>query len=159
MYHSSTKLRQIVVRIGPMGNMCCSQNLSNLYTICCPYGVQWPLEWMCRWWATHIASFWCSTGIPRHTDRQKTLPISFISLLSATCSINRSDVQIIIYTAGHFSAAYLLLYIISLVTLGIPISLLELALGQYTSEGPITCWKMAPIFKGMSLMRHRSVNY
>jgi hypothetical protein len=35
-----------------------------------------------------------------------------------------------------------------LVFVGIPLFYLELAIGQFTSSGPLTCWDFAPIFKG-----------
>jgi len=34
------------------------------------------------------------------------------------------------------------------VFVGIPLFYLELALGQFCSSGPLTCWQFAPIFKG-----------
>lgn len=41
-------------------------------------------------------------------------------------------------------------YILFLFTCGIPLFLLETALGQYTSQGSITCWrKICPLFEGL----------
>ncbi|ODM94070.1 Sodium- and chloride-dependent taurine transporter, partial [Orchesella cincta] len=46
--------------------------------------------------------------------------------------------------------AFLFPYIICLVTGGIPMFFLEIALGQYTSEGGITVWsKISPLFTGI----------
>ena len=39
-------------------------------------------------------------------------------------------------------------YAIMLFVVGMPIFFLELSLGQFTSSGPLTCWEMAPAFKG-----------
>lgn len=46
-------------------------------------------------------------------------------------------------------AVFFIPYVIMLVLVGIPIFFLELSLGQFTSNGPLTCWGMAPIFKGI----------
>lgn len=47
------------------------------------------------------------------------------------------------------SGAFLIPYLIFLFTCGIPVFFLEVALGQYTSEGGITCWrKISPLFEG-----------
>ena len=46
---------------------------------------------------------------------------------------------------------YIGMYIVVFVVLGMPLMLLELALGQYTSQGPVTCWKMASLFKGKKI--------
>ena len=48
------------------------------------------------------------------------------------------------------SGAFFIPYCIALAFLGIPIFLLELAIGQYSSSGPFTCWKYSPIFTGKS---------
>ena len=48
-----------------------------------------------------------------------------------------------------FIAAFLVPYTIMMVFLGTPIFFLELALGQFTSSGPLTCWQFAPLFQGM----------
>ncbi|KAB0394609.1 hypothetical protein E2I00_010959, partial [Balaenoptera physalus] len=46
--------------------------------------------------------------------------------------------------------AFLIPYLIFLFTCGIPVFLLETALGQYTSQGGITAWrKICPIFEGI----------
>ncbi|KAL0983779.1 hypothetical protein UPYG_G00132700 [Umbra pygmaea] len=46
--------------------------------------------------------------------------------------------------------AFLIPYLVYLVTCGIPLFILEMALGQYTSQGGITCWtKVCPLFVGM----------
>ncbi|XP_005095896.1 sodium-dependent proline transporter isoform X2 [Aplysia californica] len=46
-------------------------------------------------------------------------------------------------------ASFLFPYIIMLIIAGLPLFFIELAIGQFTSEGPITCWRMAPAFMGI----------
>jgi len=46
-------------------------------------------------------------------------------------------------------ASFLFPYIIMLIIAGIPLFFLELSIGQFSSEGPITAWKMAPAFMGI----------
>ncbi|XP_040201191.1 sodium- and chloride-dependent betaine transporter-like isoform X2 [Rana temporaria] len=46
--------------------------------------------------------------------------------------------------------AFLIPYVIFMVTCGIPIFFLEIALGQYTTQGPTTAWlKICPLFSGI----------
>ncbi|KAM9704798.1 sodium- and chloride-dependent GABA transporter 2-like [Menidia menidia] len=46
--------------------------------------------------------------------------------------------------------AFLIPYLIFLFTCGVPVFFLETALGQYTSQGGITCWrKISPLFEGL----------
>ena len=44
---------------------------------------------------------------------------------------------------------FLIPTIIWYVILGLPIVFLEIAIGQYTSDGPISIWNCAPLFKGL----------
>ncbi|KAM4675416.1 sodium- and chloride-dependent betaine transporter-like [Discoglossus pictus] len=46
--------------------------------------------------------------------------------------------------------AFLIPYLIFLITCGVPIFFMEIALGQYTTQGPVTAWaKICPIFTGI----------
>ncbi|XP_067275611.1 sodium- and chloride-dependent GABA transporter 2-like isoform X2 [Pseudorasbora parva] len=46
--------------------------------------------------------------------------------------------------------AFLIPYLVFLVTCGVPLFLLETAIGQYTQEGSITCWqRLCPLAKGI----------
>lgn len=48
-----------------------------------------------------------------------------------------------------FEGAFFVPYVIFFVCCGIPVFFLETALGQFTSEGGITCWrKVCPLFEG-----------
>uniref|UniRef100_A0A8C0XK00 Transporter n=1 Tax=Castor canadensis TaxID=51338 RepID=A0A8C0XK00_CASCN len=45
--------------------------------------------------------------------------------------------------------AFLIPYVVFFICCGIPVFFLETALGQFTSEGGITCWrKVCPLFEG-----------
>ena len=45
--------------------------------------------------------------------------------------------------------AFLLPYLVSLVVIGMPLFVLEVAIGQYSNMGPINSYKnMAPLFQG-----------
>ncbi|KAK6168533.1 hypothetical protein SNE40_021045 [Patella caerulea] len=46
-------------------------------------------------------------------------------------------------------ATFLIPYIIMLIIAGLPLFFIELAIGQFSSEGPITVWKVSPIFSGI----------
>ncbi|XP_046542277.1 sodium- and chloride-dependent glycine transporter 2-like [Haliotis rubra] len=48
-------------------------------------------------------------------------------------------------------ATFLIPYLIMMLVLGLPIMFLEMALGQFASEGPITVWKVSPAFHGIGV--------
>jgi solute carrier family 6 amino acid transporter-like protein 5/7/9/14 len=55
----------------------------------------------------------------------------------------------LVYKNG--GAVFFIPYVIMLFFVGMPIFMLELSLGQFTSSGPLTCWGMAPAFKGIGV--------
>ncbi|XP_008283676.1 solute carrier family 6 member 11a [Stegastes partitus] len=56
--------------------------------------------------------------------------------------------------------AFFIPYILFLVTCGIPLFMLETALGQYTSLGGIMCWrKVCPLFEGMGYASQMIIFY
>ncbi|XP_004084260.2 sodium- and chloride-dependent GABA transporter 2 [Oryzias latipes] len=51
-------------------------------------------------------------------------------------------------------------YILFIITCGIPLFFLETALGQFTSQGGITCWrKICPLFQGMGYASHLIITF
>ncbi|XP_053354684.1 sodium- and chloride-dependent GABA transporter 2-like [Clarias gariepinus] len=60
---------------------------------------------------------------------------------------------------------FLIPYLVFLFACGIPLFLMEISLGQYTSQGSITCWrKICPLFEGLGygtivVLLHSSIYY
>lgn len=53
------------------------------------------------------------------------------------------------YSPRHFvPGAFLIPYTLMLVLAGLPLFFLELCFGQFSSLGPITVWRISPLFKG-----------
>ena len=52
------------------------------------------------------------------------------------------------------SGAFFVPYTIMLFFVGIPIFFIEVSLGQFTSNGPVTCWKFANLFRGKKNILH-----
>lgn len=49
----------------------------------------------------------------------------------------------------HGGGAFLAAYTFTLITIGLPLFLMELAFGQYANEGPVTIWRISPAFEGI----------
>ncbi|TRY55050.1 hypothetical protein DNTS_020780 [Danionella cerebrum] len=61
-----------------------------------------------------------------------------------------SKLEFLLAVAGHIIGAFFVPYVLFLFTCGIPLFFLETTLGQYTSQGGITCWrKICPLFEGL----------
>lgn len=59
-------------------------------------------------------------------------------------------IPLLSFLPSLYAGAFLIPYFIFLFGGGLPVFFLEVALGQFTSEGGITCWeKLCPIFTGM----------
>lgn len=54
------------------------------------------------------------------------------------------------------SVAYILVYLICLIVLGIPLFFLEIMIGQFASLGPLTIWKINLMFKGRTPLFKRN---
>ncbi|KAL5013211.1 hypothetical protein ScPMuIL_007481 [Solemya velum] len=47
--------------------------------------------------------------------------------------------------------AFLIPFVLMMGIIGIPLFYMEASLGQFCSSGPMTCWKFAPLFKGVGI--------
>ena len=46
------------------------------------------------------------------------------------------------------AGCFLIPYLLCLVVAGVPVLVMEIGLGQFTSQGGITAWKICPLFQG-----------
>lgn len=49
----------------------------------------------------------------------------------------------------HGGGAFIIPYLITVLLCSFPVLFLEMFMGQFSSEGPITVWKFCPLFKGV----------
>ncbi|XP_059161224.1 uncharacterized protein LOC131944555 isoform X2 [Physella acuta] len=49
----------------------------------------------------------------------------------------------------HGGGAFIIAYVIILASLGVPLVIIEIAIGQFSSLGPVHVWRAVPIFKGV----------
>lgn len=60
-------------------------------------------------------------------------------------------------TRDFLSGAFLIPYTLMLIFGAVPLFYMELILGQFNRQGPISLWRICPLFKGMTF-RHRIGN-
>ena len=53
------------------------------------------------------------------------------------------------FLSRNGGGAFLIPFAIMMVIVGVPLFYMEASIGQFTSSGPMTCWKFAPLFKGI----------
>lgn len=60
-----------------------------------------------------------------------------------------SECLLTFFFSLFFQGCFLIPYFICLIFAGVPILILEVALGQLTSQGGITAWLICPLFQGL----------
>lgn len=66
----------------------------------------------------------------------------------------KSVPQVCIVVYFENVGAFLVPYLVFVVTCGVPLFLLETTVGQFTQEGSITCWrKLCPLAEGRALLQ------
>ena len=53
------------------------------------------------------------------------------------------------FSLNVFLGAFLIPYTLMLIFIGAPVFYMELALGQFTSAGPLVVWKVNPLLRGI----------
>lgn len=74
--------------------------------------------------------------------------IKNIELLTPNCP----NKYLSLWSFKIFTGAFLIPYFLMLALSAIPIFFMELLLGQSIRQGPISMWKICPIFKGKSFL-------
>ncbi|XP_041363449.1 sodium- and chloride-dependent GABA transporter 2-like [Gigantopelta aegis] len=80
-------------------------------------------------------------AIAKKKQKKKSIPLFIISYNTSVTK----------YKNLGLIGAFFIPYCIMLAFVGIPIFFLELSLGQFSSNGPATCWKFAKLFRGIGL--------
>ena len=60
---------------------------------------------------------------------------------------------------SYGGGAFLIPFVVCTIMIGIPIMYLEMAVGQFTSRGPILSWVMVPLFKGLGISMNIMNNF
>ncbi|KAL4230155.1 hypothetical protein ACF0H5_010540 [Mactra antiquata] len=78
-------------------------------------------------------------------DAQREYLLTCMGFVNGLGCLLKTPVMIMEHEGGVFFIAYVILMIV----LGCPIVYLETTLGQYANGGPITSWKVIPLFRGI----------
>lgn len=73
------------------------------------------------------------------------LPFDMITVIHCILNDNHTKVWTL------FTGAFLIPYTIMLALVGLPLFYMEVVLGQYASLGPISIWRINPLFKGKQI--------
>ena len=85
----------------------------------------------------------------RPTWDEKNNPIEFL-LTTLGYLVNLGVVVMMPYIISRNGGiVFLIQYLVALMVFGFPVLLLEMYIGQFTSNGILTCWQMFPLFTGV----------
>lgn len=70
-------------------------------------------------------------------------------------TVREQHFELLCQSVTFLIGAFLVPYVLFLLTCGIPMFLLETAMGQFTSQGCITCWRhFCPLFEGQCVSQN-----
>ncbi|XP_035673455.1 sodium- and chloride-dependent glycine transporter 2-like [Branchiostoma floridae] len=94
----------------------------------------------------------CDDGCEEENKERGNWSCNFESILASIgYAIGPGYLWIMPYLIYRHGGLFLLAYFFSQMFIGFPIVYLEMALGQYTSQGPIRAWRGVPILQGIGV--------
>ncbi|KAI8514171.1 hypothetical protein Bbelb_084950 [Branchiostoma belcheri] len=94
----------------------------------------------------------CDNGCEEENEERGNWSCNFESILaSISCAIGPGYLWVMpIVISRNGGGVFLWVYLVAQMFISFPIVYLEMALGQYTSQGPIRAWRGVPILQGKS---------
>ncbi|XP_019616277.1 PREDICTED: sodium- and chloride-dependent glycine transporter 2-like [Branchiostoma belcheri] len=95
----------------------------------------------------------CDNGCEEENEERGNWSCNFESILaSISCAIGPGYLWVMpIVISRNGGGVFLWVYLVAQMFISFPIVYLEMALGQYTSQGPIRAWRGVPILQGIGV--------